>query len=140
MSLIHTHSRLWPLVVVVAAAALAGPAALAAQGSATIAPDDGGTRVSVQSSPTGSSAVVPDLIERYLMSHPTPPIAPDDRDTRVVFQSNPARSPIESAVASDRFHWADAGIGAAGAFALIVLTGGLVIYAARRSRTRLAGF
>jgi hypothetical protein len=139
MSSIHTHSRLWPLVVVVVAAALAGPAALAAQGSATIAPDDGGTRVSVQSSATGSPAF-PDLVERYVMSHPTTSLAPDDRDTRVVFQSSPARSPIEPAVASDRFHWADAGIGAAGAFALIVLTGGLVIYAARRSRTRLAGF
>jgi hypothetical protein len=132
-----TH-RLRAVALFVLLAALLAPAARAANDN--VRPDDRagsrGTQVAGD-----SAVVVPDAVERYLMSHTPRVIASDDRPgIRGDFPSSPAGSLAQTQVVSDTFHWGDAGIGAVSALAFLLAAGGALTYMARRSRASLAGF
>ncbi len=95
-----------------------------------------------------ATAQTPDWFERYANAHPyggsvldrTAPAASDGRspDTRDAAVAAGSRPPVV-VVASGGFDWTDAGIGAAGGFALALLVAGAVLLVVHRAaRPKLA--
>jgi hypothetical protein len=82
----------------------------------------------------------PDTIDAAAQAHaPTTPIfdlrSPDTKDAAAAAHATPAASIVGS---NGGFHWTDAGIGAAGGFALALIVGGLFLLTNRGSRGKLA--
>ncbi|MGH3104458.1 MAG: hypothetical protein ACRDN6_10245, partial [Gaiellaceae bacterium] len=163
----RTIHRLKPLALVVALAAVVAPGARAghedrgihaaldpAYASAPSSrPDDRAVRGVPPAQPAGPDAVdrylanrrredarvVPDAVDRYLANHLGQPLRPDDRaGIRGNFQAASAQSAARVPVAARSFHWGDAGIGAASAFAATLLAIGVATLLLRRGRARIA--
>jgi len=69
------------------------------------------------------------------------PTRPDDRGTRATLHGNQQPVTVGERSTNNGFDWGDAGVGAAGVFAVMILAAGYAIGAgigARRSRKRLA--
>ncbi len=84
----------------------------------------------------------PDTIDAAATAHATPsPIVLDGRtpDTRdAAAAAHAPQAPSIVLVRTGRFDWTDAGIGAAGGFALALLLGGAFLLSQRGGRRRLA--
>ena len=83
----------------------------------------------------------PDTIDAATQAHATPPVvvdlrSPDTRDAAITAHTTPAPSVV--VVGSGGFDWTDAGIGAAGGFAIALLLGGAIVLTQRGSRGKLA--
>ncbi len=125
-----------------------GPGAIALDGSGTVRPDDRATHgpgaigldATVAVRPDSSSEVQlrPDDRATHgpgaIAFESSAPVRPDDRAWRGIGPA-PTIVPVEStSVRADGFDWADAGIGAAGAFGLGLLLVGGAVLALRRQR------
>ncbi len=82
----------------------------------------------------------PDTIDAAANAHATPPVvdlrSPDTRDAAAAAHTTPAASIV--VLGNSGFHWADAGIGAAGGFAVALIVGGVFLLTNRGSRGKLA--
>ena len=125
-----------------------GPGAIALAGSGTLRPDDRATHgpgatgledATVAVRPASSSKVLrPDDRATHgpgaIAFESSAPVRPDDRAWRGVGPA-PTIVPVAStSVRADGFDWADAGIGAAGAFGLGLLLVGSSVLVLRRQR------
>ena len=82
----------------------------------------------------------PDTIDAAAHVHATPPVvdlrSPDTKDAAAAAHATPA--PLILVVQNSRFDWTDAGIGAAGGFAIALLLAGAIALTCRRSGGRVA--
>ena len=82
----------------------------------------------------------PDTIDAAAQAHATQPVvdlrSPDTRDAAVAAHATPPASIV--VVSNGGFDWTDAGIGAAGGFAVALLLAGVIVLTHRGSRGRLA--
>jgi hypothetical protein len=82
----------------------------------------------------------PDTIDAAAQAHATPPAAdlrsPDTKDAAAAAHSTPAASIV--VISNGGFDWTDAGIGAAGGFAIALIVGGVFLLSNRGSREKLA--
>jgi len=81
----------------------------------------------------------PDTIDAAAQAHATLPVvdlrSPDTQDAAVAAHATPPASIV--VVSNGGFDWTDAGIGAAGGFAIALLLGGAIALTHRGSRGRL---
>ncbi len=120
-----------------------GPGAIALDGSGTVRPDDRATHGPGAIGLDTTVAVRPDDRPThgpglFATNSSNDVVRPDDRAWRGIGPA-PTMVPVEStSVRADGFDWADAGIGAAGAFGLgLLLVGGAVLMLRRQ---RVASF
>ena len=120
-----------------------GPGAIALDGSGTVRPDDRATHGPGAIGLDATVAVRPDDRPThgpglFATDSSSDVVRPDDRAWRGIGPA-PTIVPVEStSVRADGFDWADAGIGAAGAFGLgLLLVGGAVLVLRRQ---RVASF